>query len=284
AATLNFHPPITSRQLKGQSYARDEGCLHELSKIVECKKLKNQQVFPVFYKLEPSHVRHQTSSYELAMETHENKYGKDYVQQFIRSALFEVANLKGWTFKSGVAYEYQTIQKIVELVNKSLARYDVFLSFRGMDTRFTFTGHLYNDLCKKGFKTFMDDDAMKYGEEISSSLAMAIKESRVAVIVFSENYAYSTWTLEELAIILDLTKVKNYHVYPIYYNVNPDNVWNQEGSFGEAMAKHEKRYPEKVQRWRKALSRVQEFDPILLKLDEYDLIERIADKVQECLI
>ncbi|XP_072064190.1 toll/interleukin-1 receptor-like protein [Arachis hypogaea] len=167
------------------------------------------------------------------MATHEESYGTEIVQPW-RSAMFEVANLRGFTFKSGSKYEYQTIQKIVQFVNKSLPRYDVFLSFRGMDTRFTFTGHLYNDLCRKGFKTFMDDEAMKYGEQISGSLKTAIEESRVAIIIFSENFAYSTWALEEVAIILDTKKVKNYHVYPVYYKVEPEHVWNQEGSYGEA--------------------------------------------------
>ncbi|KAL1366911.1 hypothetical protein HN51_020972 [Arachis hypogaea] len=94
---------------------------------------------------------------------------------------------------------------------------------------------LFNSiLCKKGFKTFLDDDAMKYAEEISDSLETAIKDSRAAVIVFSENFAYSRWALEEVAIILDTEKVKNYHVYPVYYKVKQEHVWNQEGSYGEA--------------------------------------------------
>ena len=46
---------------------------------------------------------------------------------------------------------------------------------------------------------------------------------------------------------------------PIFYNVDPSHVRNQTGSFGEAMAKHEKNLKikkEKVQKWREALTQV----------------------------
>ena len=41
--------------------------------------------------------------------------------------------------------------------------YDVFLSFKGEDTRYNFTGHLYQALCDKGFNTFIDNDLQKIG-------------------------------------------------------------------------------------------------------------------------
>ncbi|XLU80872.1 hypothetical protein S245_004292, partial [Arachis hypogaea] len=83
-----------------ERYARDVRYLNELIEIVECKRTKKQRVFPVFYNLEPSHVRYQTSSYDSAMATHEESYGTEIVQPW-RSAMFEVANLRGFTFKSG---------------------------------------------------------------------------------------------------------------------------------------------------------------------------------------
>ena len=51
--------------------------------------------------------------------------------------------------------------------------YDVFLSFRGEDTRNGFTGHLFRALCDEGFKTFIDDDLQR-GEQISVELLKAI--------------------------------------------------------------------------------------------------------------
>ena len=70
--------------------------------------------------------------------------------------------------------------------------YDVFLSFRGPDTRHSFTGALYDALSCKGLKTFMDDEGLKGGDQIKQALVNAIQESRISIIVFSVNYASST--------------------------------------------------------------------------------------------
>ncbi|KAI9377507.1 hypothetical protein POPTR_019G070522v4 [Populus trichocarpa] len=47
-----------------------------------------------------------------------------------------------------------------------VCKYDVFLSFRGKDTRNNFTSHLYDALCRKQIKTFIDND-LERGEEIA---------------------------------------------------------------------------------------------------------------------
>ncbi len=80
--------------------------------------------------------------------------------------------------------------------------YDVFLSFRGTDTRSNFTSHLYNSLHKKVINTFIDDELIR-GEEISPALLKAIEGSRISIVILSKNYATSTWCLEELLKILE---------------------------------------------------------------------------------
>ncbi|CAL9021832.1 unnamed protein product [Prunus brigantina] len=80
-------------------------------------------------------------------------------------------------------------------------KYDVFLSFRGEDTRYTFTSHLYAALCSKEIKTYIDD-ILERGEQIAPALFEAIKTSKLSVIIFSKNYASSTWCLDELVHIL----------------------------------------------------------------------------------
>ena len=80
--------------------------------------------------------------------------------------------------------------------------YDVFLSFRGEDTREGFTSHLYKALCDKGINTFIDDKLHR-GEGISDELILVIESSSILVIVFSENYADSIWCLYELAEIVE---------------------------------------------------------------------------------
>ena len=84
--------------------------------------------------------------------------------------------------------------------------YDVFLSFRGEDTRNNFTDHLYAALNQKGVYTFRDDEKLERGEPISLLLLKAIEDLLLAIVVLSKNYASSTWYLNELVKIMDCNK------------------------------------------------------------------------------
>ncbi|RVW13453.1 TMV resistance protein N [Vitis vinifera] len=57
--------------------------------------------------------------------------------------------------------------------------YDVFLSFRGEDTRKNFTDHLYNSLFAYGIHTFRDDEEVEKGEDIKSGGDIKGANSRV---------------------------------------------------------------------------------------------------------
>nr|XP_048330812.1 toll/interleukin-1 receptor-like protein [Ziziphus jujuba var. spinosa] len=81
-------------------------------------------------------------------------------------------------------------------------KYDVFLSFRGLDTRDGFIVFLNDALERQGIHNFVDFDELHRGEEISSSLIKAIRGSKISIIIFSENYASSSWCLDELVDIL----------------------------------------------------------------------------------
>ncbi|WMV53170.1 hypothetical protein MTR67_046555 [Solanum verrucosum] len=142
-------------------------------------------------------------------------------------------------------------------------KYDVFLSFRGEDARKTFMGHLYEGLKNRGIFTFQDDKRLEQGDSIPKELLKAIKESQVALVVFSRNYATSRWCLNELVKIMECKEEENGQaVIPIFYDVDPSHVRNQSESFAEAFAKHEVRYQDdveemqKVQGWRTALTAV----------------------------
>ncbi|XP_028769766.1 TMV resistance protein N-like [Neltuma alba] len=170
----------------------------------------------------------------------------------------------------------------LSFTSKTKYRYDVFLSFRGEDTRHAFTVPLYNSLRRKGINAFIDDKKLGKGERIAPALIKAIERSRISIIVFSTNYATSTWCLEELAHIIWCKKQKNQLLMPIFYKVDLLDVQYQRNSFEEAMAALEDRYRddlEKVCEWRSALFEAASLSSAWLFKDgcEYGFIERIVE-------
>ncbi|CAI9269325.1 unnamed protein product [Lactuca saligna] len=147
-------------------------------------------------------------------------------------------------------------------------RYDVFLSFRGVDTRLSFTNYLYEALIDANITTFLDDEEIETGEDLKPELESAIKASRASIIILSKNYASSTWCLDELVLILEQRVTSNHIVMPIFYHVEPTHVRKQQSSFGDAMSKHKQKMDEetdeskksqwaqKIERWNKALIEV----------------------------
>ena len=161
--------------------------------------------------------------------------------------------------------------------SKSRIKHDVFLSFRGTDTRNTFTSHLYKALRDKQIHTFIDDDQLNRGDEISPSLLSAIEESHISIVIFSKNYASSRWCLQELVKIVERREKSENHkqiVIPVFYEIDPSEVRNQTGSYAKALARHEQRLMEsldkvqRVQRWKDALKKAADlsgFDSRVIK-------------------
>ncbi|XP_020993159.1 TMV resistance protein N [Arachis duranensis] len=181
-----------------------------------------------------------------------------------------------------MANPVEEIETGSETISNSSSSYDVFLSFKGEDTRYAFTGHLYYALCRKGIKTFMDSEDLRVGETTRPQLFQAIEESKVSIVVFSENYADSTWCLDELAKILECQGEKGQLVFPIFYKIEPSDVRHQRNSYRLAMAAHENKfgcYSEKVQKWKSALLGVSNITGYHLKEGfEFKFIQDIVCK------
>ena len=104
--------------------------------------------------------------------------------------------------------------------------------------------------------TILHWDVNSINKWIIFELLEAIESSKISIIVFSKNYATSTWCLDELVKILECKK-NGQVVFPVFYKVDPSEVRRQIGTFGEALAKHEENFKydmNKVQRWRAALN------------------------------
>lgn len=119
--------------------------------------------------------------------------------------------------------------------------YDVYLSFRGEDTRKNFTDHLYTAMKQARIRTFRDDDAMDRGKLLKPELKKAINKSAISLIVFSESYASSKWCLDEVLMIIEEQKTSSskHDVVPVFYKVDPSDVRNQRGSFKKAFDGYE---------------------------------------------
>ncbi|XP_076925152.1 disease resistance protein RUN1-like [Bidens hawaiensis] len=170
--------------------------------------------------------------------------------------------------------------------------YDVFISFRGVDTRYTFTDHLYDALVCSGFNTFLDDEEIETGEPLKPELERGIKSSRLSIIVLSKNYASSTWCLEELTLILEQKRNRNQIVIPIFYEVEPTDVRKQQSSFGKGMRKHRQRmkaetsvekkseWAQKIELWKMALTQVANLKGKVAKnRKETEFIEEVVTDV-----
>ncbi|XP_028770181.1 TMV resistance protein N-like [Neltuma alba] len=165
--------------------------------------------------------------------------------------------------------------------------YDVFLNFRGENTRHGFIGTLNKELNQKGVRTFFDDQEIGIGEEITPTLLRAIQESRMAITVFSEEYASSTFCLKELVQIHQCIKENGRLVWPVFYDVEPSVVRHQRGKYGEALVTHQqnsKADEEEVESWKRALREVanlkgSSYDP--RKDYEHKLIEEIVNHIFE---
>ncbi|XP_048319572.2 TMV resistance protein N-like [Ziziphus jujuba] len=166
--------------------------------------------------------------------------------------------------------------------SSSQGKHDAFLSFRGEDTRYGFTSNLYRALREKNIQTYMDDQKLESGQEISPQLMKAIRESKIWIIIFSKDFASSTWCLDEVVKILECKSDGN--VIPIFYEIEPSIVRKQEDSYGVAFAKHEHRFKDrmdKVQQWRDALKEVAALSGYDSKnfRPEYMLVQKIVEDV-----
>ncbi|XP_039165749.1 disease resistance protein RUN1-like [Eucalyptus grandis] len=161
------------------------------------------------------------------------------------------------------------------------SEYQVFLSFRGPDTRHGFTDFLYNDLSDVGVRVFRDDDELRVGEIISDNLLSAINNSIIYIPIFSRTYASSKWCLWELAHIVDnVSKSKDEKcIFPIFLDVEPDDVKLKTQIYGNALLEHEREFPNKVEAWRAALAAVGKIKGLNVTSSQAAIVKLVVKEV-----
>ncbi|KAF9671357.1 hypothetical protein SADUNF_Sadunf12G0038900 [Salix dunnii] len=155
-------------------------------------------------------------------------------------------------------------------------RWDVFLSFRGEDTRGSFTKDLYSSLMEQDIRVFLDDSGMIQGDEIAPTLMEAIQDSASSIIILSPRYANSHWCLEEMEKICELRRL----ILPVFYQVDPSNVRRQKGPFEQDFENHSKRFGDKVVKWREAMTKIGGISGFVFDPSGKDhLIRRLVNRV-----
>nr|XP_028965802.1 TMV resistance protein N-like [Malus domestica]XP_028965806.1 TMV resistance protein N-like [Malus domestica]XP_028965809.1 TMV resistance protein N-like [Malus domestica]XP_028965810.1 TMV resistance protein N-like [Malus domestica]XP_028965812.1 TMV resistance protein N-like [Malus domestica]XP_028965815.1 TMV resistance protein N-like [Malus domestica]XP_028965816.1 TMV resistance protein N-like [Malus domestica]XP_028965824.1 TMV resistance protein N-like [Malus domestica]XP_02896582 len=108
-------------------YASSSWCLNELMKIIECRDKLERHVLPIFYHVDPSHVRNQNGVLAQAFKKHKKNIRKEKddkkreekqerVKQW-RNALREAANLSGYHLQiTDNRREAKLIREIVDKI------------------------------------------------------------------------------------------------------------------------------------------------------------------------
>lgn len=138
--------------------------------------------------------------------------------------------------------------------------FDVFLSFRGSDTRHGFTDVLYRSLVDHGVRTFLDEEELSDGEYIKKQLPESIKLSKIGIPILSEDYASSKPCLRELAQMVEWRKEGRMIIMPVYFLITAWDVEMKDGRgpYADKIAAHKEKGvdPDTVQKWVDALKEV----------------------------
>ncbi|KAL9432328.1 hypothetical protein AB3S75_027366 [Citrus x aurantiifolia] len=132
-----------------RNYASSTWCLDELVKIVEYKN-REDQIFPIFYDVEPTVVRKQTTSFGEAFTKHK-EFFRDNIEKVKkwRHALKVVANISGWELKDSNESEF--IEEIVNVISSKIRREsEILKELVGIESRLEklkfLMGAGYNDV------------------------------------------------------------------------------------------------------------------------------------------
>ncbi|CAN6866913.1 unnamed protein product [Brassica oleracea] len=169
----------------------------------------------------------------------------------------------------------------ISVASSGCWKYDVFLSFSSQDVRKSFLSHLLKAFISKGITMFIDNEIFRR-QAISPEVLQAIRESSILIVVFSRDYASSSWLLGELAEIAKSRKELSQIVIPVFYYVDPWHVKTQAGDFGRQFGQTCKKQTEdEKQRWCQALTNIADILGISFKNwdNEADMAETIANDV-----
>ncbi|XP_042477724.1 disease resistance protein RPV1-like [Macadamia integrifolia] len=154
---------------------------------------------------------------------------------------------------------------------------DVFINFRGEDTRNIFIGDLYTSLKAHGIHTFMDSKDLRQGEAIGELLNI-IKGAKLSIAIFSRRYVESKWCLQELSQMVECHRTNGQIILPIFFKVEPSDVKNQSGCFQISSRRHSREETQTLSRWKEALQAVGSISGWVIddRDDQSEVVEKVV--------
>ncbi|CDY23146.1 BnaC09g19000D [Brassica napus] len=169
--------------------------------------------------------------------------------------------------------------------SSSTVQHDVFIAFSSRDTRYSFVSHL-SAAFRRSKISFFVGDAQEEAEAVAVTEA-AIEGSKVFVVVFSENYAFSRLSLDTLVKIMERKHNDDVPVVPIFYgDVTSTVVKCQTKRFGEAFSEHRSLYSDQITKWQNCLIETASLSghESICQPVESELVKEIVADVREKLI
>ncbi|CAN7034577.1 unnamed protein product [Brassica rapa subsp. trilocularis] len=104
-----------------QHYADSRSCLDELATLCDLGTSLDRPILPVFYKVDPSHVRKQNDHFKKDFDEHKKIFSKEEVQRW-RKAMELVGNLAGYVYKhrEGTVDQVKDEHDMIKLVVKKV--------------------------------------------------------------------------------------------------------------------------------------------------------------------
>ncbi|KAL0657869.1 hypothetical protein Bca4012_078454 [Brassica carinata] len=163
--------------------------------------------------------------------------------------------------------------------------HQVFLNYRGEQLRYSFVSHLIEAFERHGINFFVDKYEQR-GKDLKD-LFVRIKESRIALAIFSTRYAESSWCMDELVKMKKQADKRKIQVIPVFYKVRARDVRRQTGEFGDNfwnLAKASSGY--QIKKWKEALECISGKMGLSLRDErpEADFIKEIVKEVVRVIV
>jgi|GEM_PF-4858076 len=101
-------------------------------------------------------------------------------------------------------------------------KYDIFISYAHEDADFAL--RLRDNLKQMGLKVWIDEDGLKGGTLIASTINDIMKTSKFGIPILTKNYFEKPWTSLELETLFQLRLLKNIVMMPIWHGINKDYI------------------------------------------------------------